>query len=281
MGPRVQILGATRLARVVASYVTERRGARIVGIDPGDEHEGNPWFAPVRGLARDNGAVLGRAPADIVLDCDPDARPTVGDAPMLRVLAPAGAASPDLNRALLTGGAWAMVFTSADGAGAWGTRPLDPAEVAALDADALLDLATTRAVEALDDGWEAMVAGAPVDPLPRPLVRGRFRAGESYLVWEQPAERLVARIRACAGPYGGARTHVGEAAVFLLDARLVASETPPGFDPGVIVRAEDALEIATGRGVVRVERLRPGWRPARPAVVYAREVGIGPGYQFS
>ncbi len=282
MGLRVQILGATRLARIVVSYVTERRGARVVGIDPGLEHEANPWFAPVRGLARDNGAVLGRAEADLVLDLDPDARPTRGEGPMLRVLAPPGARSPDVNRALLGPGAWAMVLTPADGQGAWATRTLvAEGEAPEDDADQLLDDATTRAVEALDDGWDAMLAGAPAEPLPRPLVAGRFRPQETFLVWEQPADRIVARIRACAGPYGGARTHVGEAAVYLLDARVVATETPAGFDPGVVVRAEDALEIATGRGVVRVERLRPGWRPPRPAARYAREVGVTIGHQLS
>ena len=53
MALRVQILGATRLARVVVPYLLERRGARIVALDPGEEDESLPWFAPVRGLARE------------------------------------------------------------------------------------------------------------------------------------------------------------------------------------------------------------------------------------
>jgi hypothetical protein len=59
----VGILGSTRLARVVVAYALERRGARVVSLDPGDEDEGLPWFAPIRGLARDNGLALGRADA--------------------------------------------------------------------------------------------------------------------------------------------------------------------------------------------------------------------------
>lgn len=279
MGTRVQILGATRLARVVASYVTERRGARLVGVDPGEEHEGNPWFAPVRGLARDNGAAIGRAPADVVLDLDPDARPTRGEAPMLRVLAPPGARSPDVNRALLGPGEWAMALVTADGTATWATRALG--DVDGLDGEDVIGLATTRAVEALDDGWEAMVAGAEATPLPRPLIGGRFRAQETFVNWHEPAERVAARVRACAGPWGGARAYVGEAAVYLLDARVVAAESPEGFDPGVIVDVGEALDVATGRGVVRIARLRPGWRPARPAVAYAREIGLAVGYQLT
>ncbi|MFN7143659.1 MAG: hypothetical protein ACK4YP_07790 [Myxococcota bacterium] len=277
MALRVQILGATRLARVAVPYVTERRGCRVVAIDPGDEHEAHPWFAPVRGLARDEGAVIGRAEADLVLDCDPDARPTRGEGPMLRVLAPAGARSPDVNRALLDGGAWSVGLFTPDGAGVWATRALDIGG----DADAMLDNATLRAVEALDDAWDALIAGAPAPAPDRPLVGGRFRAQETFLTWQHPADRVTARIRACAGPFGGARTHVGEATVFLLDARVVADVAPTGFDPGVIVGVEDgALDIATGRGVVRVERIRPGWRPPRSAAAFASDVGIGPGYQI-
>lgn len=277
MALRVQILGATRLARVAVPYVTERRGCRVVGIDPGDEHEAHPWFAPVRGLARDEGAVVGRAEADLVLDLDPDARPTRGEGPMLRVLPPPGARSADVNRALLDGGAWSVGVFTPDGGGVWATRALDIGG----DADAMLDNATLRAIEALDDAWDALVASAPAPAPDRPLVAGRFRPQETFLTWQQPADRVSARIRACAGPYGGARTHVGEATVYLLDARVVADVAPEGFDPGVIVAVDGgALDIATGRGVVRVERIRPGWRPPRPAADFASDVGIGPGYQI-
>jgi hypothetical protein len=272
----VTILGATRLARAAASYVTERRGARLSGFDPGEEHEGDPWFAPVRGLARDNGAAVGRPPADWILDLDPGARPTVGAGPMLRVLAPRGARSPDVNRALLDGGEWAMAFTPPDGQGAWAIRPLEIHG----DAVDMLDEATLRGIEALDEGWEAMLSGAPPTPLPRPLLAGRFRPQETWVVWEQPGPRVVARVRACAGPYGGARTNAGEGHLFLLDARLVADEAPFGFDPGVIVEVGESLDIATGKGVLRVDRVRPGWRPARPAGAWAREVGLSVGYQL-
>lgn len=276
---RVQILGSTRLARVAGAYVTERKGARLVGIDPGEEHEADPWFAPVRGFARDNGAVVGRAPADLTLDLDPSARPTRGEAPMLRVLAPAGARSPDINRALLAPGDWALVLAPADGTGAWATRALG--DVNGLDADDALELAVTRAVEALDHGWDAMIAAAPATPLPRSLIAGRFRAQECFVNWHEPADRVASRIRACAGPWGGARAYVGEATVHLLDADVAAADTPAGFDPGVIVAATDTLDVATGRGVVRVRRLRPGWRPARPAARYAEELGIATGYQLT
>ncbi|MDP2308180.1 MAG: hypothetical protein Q8P18_19325 [Pseudomonadota bacterium] len=278
MGLRVQILGATRLARVVVPYLLERRAVRVVGLDPGEEDESLPWFAPVRGLARANGIAIGRVPADIVLDLDPDARPTRGEGPMLRVLAPPGARSPDVNRALLEGGAWGVALVTPDGGGSWARRSLDVPEGA--DAEALLDYATTRAVEALDEGWEALVAGAPAVPLERPLIAGRFRPQEAYVLWAHPAARIAARVRGCAGPWGGARAQVGDNAVYLLDARVVSDVTPEGFDAGTIVRLDDGVELATGRGVVRIERLRPGWRPPRAAGAYLREVGLSEGYQL-
>jgi len=274
---QVQILGSTRLARVAVPYLLERRGARVVALDPGEEDESLPWFAPVRGLARANGVAIGRRDADLVLDLDPDARPTRGDGPMLRVLAPPGARSPDVNRALLGPGAWGVGLLTAEGTAAWARKDLVPPPG---DAEALLDYATTRAIEALDAGWDALVAGAAADPLDAPLIAGRFRAQEAYLVWNWSAEALATRIRACAGPWGGARAHVGDNAVFLLDARVVAAETPPNYDPGTIIRLDEGAEIATGRGVLRVERLRPGWRPARAAGAYLSEVGLSEGYQL-
>jgi hypothetical protein len=275
---RVQILGATRLARAAIPYLLERRGARVVAVDPGADDETLPWHAPVRGLAQANGIVVGRVPADVVLDLDPDARATSGEGPMLRLLAPPGTPSPDVNRALLAPGDWEAVFVTSDGTAAWSRRPLDPP--GARDADALLDHATLRALEALDEGWDAMVADATPVPLPHPLVGGRFRAQETFVSWEQPAARVAARIRACAGPWGGARTWLGETTVFLLDAKVVAEEAPAGHDAGTIVRVDDGLEVATGRGVIRVERLRPGWRPPRAAGEFAAEAGLSAGYQF-
>ena len=279
---RVQVLGATTLTRAAVPYLLERRGARVVGIDPGEEHEGLPWFAPVRGLARDNGIPLGRAEADLVLDLDPDARPTAPEGVGLRVLAPQGARSPDLNRALLdprAGGAtgtWEVVLT--DGRAAWGSRPVEvlPGD----DAVHLMDRAALRALETLDAAWEALVGdgGAAPAPLARPLVGGRFRAQETFVNWELPAEAIVARVRACAGPWGGARTHLGETAIWLLDAEVHAPHAPAGWSPGTLLEVDDAICVVAGRGVVRTHRLRAGLRPPQSAGAFATASGVGPGY---
>lgn len=275
--PRVVLLGSTRLTRVALPWLCDQGRARVVGVDLGEEDEGLPWFAPVRQLARDHGVPFGRFPADLVLDLDPDARPTRGEGVMVRVLAPPGAPSADVNRALLTGGEWEMVVTPPDGASAWAREPVivRPDD----DGASLLEDATLRGIEALAASLEAILAGAAPEPLPRPLKAGRFRAQETHLLWERPAAAIVARIRACAGPWGGAITHVGETLVRLQDARIVADETPPEWLPGTITALDDALDIATGRGIVRVERLRPGWRPVRRAAEWAREVGVSPGYR--
>jgi hypothetical protein len=270
----VALLGSTRLTRVVLPYLLERRGVRVVSVDPGDEHEADPWFAPVRGLCADNGVSIGRRAADLTLDLDPTARPIQGEGPMLRLLPPVGARSSDINRALLDGGAWEVTF--GNDRGSWGRKGVEVEDED--DAEALLDRATLRAVEALDAGWEPMLAGDAPTPLDRPLVGGRFRVAETFLTWARDARSVTARVRACAGPWGGARTHVGDNAVWLLDARVVADETPEGFEPGAIVRVDGGVEVATGRGVVRIERLRPGWRPARGAGGYLREIGLSEGY---
>jgi hypothetical protein len=276
-GVRVQILGSTRLARAVLPYVFERRQGRVLALDPGQEDEGLPWFAPVRGLARDNGVPLGRAgdhPATVVLDCDPDARPDDPEGVALRVLAPPGARSADLNRMLLEGGAWQVAVT--DGRQVWATRTVEAQEDD--DAEDLMARATLRALEALDDAWEPLVSGASGRPLERPLLRGRWRAQESQLTWEQPADRIVARIRACAGPYGGARAYLGETAIRVMDARVTRHDTPEEWAPGTIVSLEGGMTVSTGRGLVTIRKVRPAWRPIRDAVDLAAECGIGAGY---
>ncbi len=272
---RVGILGSTRLARVVVAYALERRGARIVSLDPGDEDEGLPWFAPIRGLARDNGLALGRADADLLLDCDPDARPVDPEGIGLRVLAPARARSPDLNRMLLDGGEWRLALTRGPAHG-WVSEPLGAGPDD--DADALLDAATLVALELLDRHWDALVAGEAAPALAAPLRGGRWRPQEATLLWEQPADRVVARVRACAGPYGGARAWLGDTPVRILDARTSCAAATPDWAPGTIVSVGPHVTVATGRGTIEVQRIKPSWRPARGAAALLAEIGVGPGY---
>lgn len=280
MSVRVQLLGATRLTRVVLPFLLERGRARVVAVEPGAEHEEDPWFAPVRGLCHDNGVKLGRAAADLVLDLDPDARPVHGEGPMIRVIAPEGARSPHPNRALLSPGDWAVGVLSADGKNAWKILPVTAGPDD--DAASLLEQATLRGVEALAESLDAVLAGGAPEALPRPLIGGRFRAQETFLTWEQPAARVVARVRACAGPFGGARAHAGETPIWLQDAAVEAEILAEPELPGTVLSAgADGLVVACGSGSVRVRRLRPGWRPVRAAGSFAAEVGLGPGYMLS
>ncbi len=279
MPPRIQLLGSTRLTRVVAPFLLEHDRARVVAIDPGDEDETRPWFAPLRQLARDNGIPLGRRAADLVIDLDPDARPDQGEGVLVRVLAPKGAASADINRALLIGGEWEMVVVEATGRAGWSrltveVRPED-------DARSLLDRATVRGVEALAESLEGILGDATAVPLPRPLLNGRWRAQEGWITWEQPAPRIVARIRAASGPYGGARTHLGDTSIFLEDAELVSDVASQEFTPGTICGTDSGVLVSTGAGIVRLTTVRPSWRPQRRAVDYAAEVGASVGYQFA
>ncbi len=246
-----------------------------------------PWYAPVRGLCRDNGVPLRRcAPgeADLILDLDPDARPAKGEGFLSRLLPPAGSRSADVNRRLMGGpeaeGAWDAFFGTPDGLYAFSLKPLRlPSEEGG---ERLLQHATRCCLEALAEGLEKMLAGETPEPLPRPPVSGRWRAQESFVIWDQPALRVIARIRAASGPWGGARTSLGETTLWLEDATLEADQTPPEWLPGTIVEVgAGGIVVATGRGLIRLRRLRPGWRPERDAADFVTEVGAGPGYQLS
>jgi hypothetical protein len=279
MPPRIQLLGSTRLTRVVLPYLQEQARAKVVAVDPGTEDESRPWFAPIRQLLRDNGVPLGRADADLVLDLDPDARPDHGEGVLVRVLAPPAATSPDVNRALLVGGDWSMVVADATGRSAWATVPI--VVRADDDAPSLLAEATLRGVEGLAGSLERIVNGEAPTALAAPLRAGRWRPQEAFLLWEQPAERIVARVRAASGPWGGARTHLGDTPVYVEQADLVSTDPTPEFAPGTIAGLDSGILVSTGRGIVRLGWLRPSWRPLRRAVEYAAEVGASVGYQFA
>ena len=94
----VQLLGSTPLTRVAIGWFMEQGralNARVVAVDPGAEDEQDPWFAPVRGLCAELGIPMGRKPADLTLDLDPDARRGTGAG--VRVVGPEGT-TPDLCR---------------------------------------------------------------------------------------------------------------------------------------------------------------------------------------
>ena len=282
---RVQLLGSTRLSRVAIPFLLERSGARIVGLDPGAEDESLPWYAPVRGLCRDNGIPLRRcapAEADLVLDLDPDARPAKGEGFLIRLLPPTGSRSADVNRWLMgpTEGVWDAFFGTPDGLYEFSLKSLRLQSEE--DGERLMQHATSCCMEVLAEGLEKMLAGETPELLPRPLVSGRWRAQESFVIWDQPALRVIARIRAASGPWGGARPSLGETTLWLEDATLEADQTPPEWLPGTIVSVDaGGIVVATGRGLVRLRRFRPGWRPERDAAEFVTEVGASPGYQLS
>lgn len=92
--------------------------------------------------------------------------------------------------------------------------------------------------------------------------------------WNRPATEVERLIRGC-DPAPGAWALLGDRPVRLFGGGLASQrDAPPGT---VLGMADEALEIATGRGAVRVARLAYHDTPKQPAA----QAGIAPGARFA
>lgn len=139
------------------------------------------------------------------------------------------------------------------------TRPIGPDETSdAVERD--LAAMGARLLLAVVDRLEAGTVSPEKQDDARSTYAPRLRKEEGLVDWSLPAQQIHDRVRGLY-PWPHAFTYLDGARLILLQTKVAesAAEAPPGE---VVDASKDAIHVATGQGVLAIEKLQPeGRRP--------------------
>ncbi len=141
----------------------------------------------------------------------------------------------------------------------------------------LADLGARAAREALDLLARGEARLVPQDPA-RVTWAPKLTKEEGRIDWSAPALALDAHVRAMT-PWPGARTREPGGRDLLVERAAPAegSAAPPGIAPGTLLATDGELLVATGEGVLRLERVRPAGKSSLAAAEYLRGARLSVG----
>jgi methionyl-tRNA formyltransferase len=131
----------------------------------------------------------------------------------------------------------------------------------------------------LRETYPALVAGkAPrrAQDHARATCFGGRRPEDGRIAWQDPATRIYDLVRAVTTPYPGAFTTCRGVALRIWWARP-ANGARPAAEPGTVVATGATIDVATGAGVLRLERVQLGLGPEETAEAFAARIGLSRG----
>jgi methionyl-tRNA formyltransferase len=154
------------------------------------------------------------------------------------------------------------------------SRPIGPDETSEAVERDLAGIGARLLIDVVDRIETGTVAPEPQDDA-RSSYAPRLRKEEGLIDWSQPAQRIHDRVRGLY-PWPHAYTYVDGSRLILLQTKIAAGR--PSVPPGEIVEvSKDAIHVATGDGVLAVERLQPEGRRAMTAREFLAGRPLHPG----
>jgi methionyl-tRNA formyltransferase len=142
--------------------------------------------------------------------------------------------------------------------------------------------ATSAAIRMLREEWSLIRGGVP-RRMPQDEARATYnprrRAADGIIDWNAPANEIDRWVRALTSPYPGAFTHYRGRRLFIWEAKPTNDSTAQ--PPGTIVRVGETIRVATGQGILELNRLQFEGEPECPAQLFAAAYSPEPGSRFA
>ena len=134
--------------------------------------------------------------------------------------------------------------------------------------DKLAALGGSLLIEALAQMEEGLTV--PVPQMGEDSYAPQIKKEQGLIDWTRPAEEIQRKIRAF-DPWPGCYTFCGGRRMIIKETRVLEEEAPADAAPGCVIRAgKDCLAVTTGRGVLRIERLKPEGKKEMEAAAWLR-----------
>ncbi len=129
---------------------------------------------------------------------------------------------------------------------------IDPAEHAGQLSHRLASLGAELLVETIPDWLDARIVAQPQDNTLATRAR-RVTKQQGRIEWTATAEEIARHVRAYT-PWPAATTNLGHTSLQITQASSVARKA--GANPGQVVDADKTIDVATGEGLLAIERLQ-------------------------
>lgn len=155
------------------------------------------------------------------------------------------------------------------------TIPIEEHDTGGSLTDKLAALGGSLLIEAL-----AQIEAGLALPLPQTgedSYAPQIKKEAGLIDWTRPAKEIERKIRAF-DPWPGCYTFCSGRRMIIKEARVLEEDAPAEAKPGCVVRAgKDCLAVATGRGVLRLERVKPEGKKEMEATAWLRGCTLSAG----